>query len=455
MIGMIRWSISGSAVVGALMIAAGGCGQPRGGQVLHPQSATMRGRAVEEMPLSPVDQPGALDAPAVGGTPAPDATSPDAQQPDQPNNSKAIPSPAPQPAPDKSPRSDVSNPPGDPSSPATRGVASGEYLTVGGVVAEVNGIPIYANRVLATLQSALQSKAEELDLQQFRAVARDLIERQVNDFITAEVTFAAAQRNLDAQDKSLVDALTTEFRQRRITEAGGSVELAKRKAIAEGADFEDLVQDKYRENMIRVYYQKKLFPKIQVSARDIREYYNANLDTEFTERDQMKFRLIKIDQKEAGSREAAFEQIKQVRQNALGEADFAKLAGSTNHDPLLKRNGGDVGWIQRGSFRLEKVEQAVWELQPGQVSGIIDEGNAFYLAKLEETKSGSTVSFEDQKVQDKIREKLRGEQLADLRRQVEENLRGSAIIRTNPEMVSTALEMALQRYPQWATKTEK
>ena len=47
---------------------------------------------------------------------------------------------------------------------------------------------------------------------------------------------------------------------------GGSLEFAKRAAKDRGDDFDDLTQQEYRTNMIRLFYQKRVIPRIAVSA---------------------------------------------------------------------------------------------------------------------------------------------------------------------------------------------
>src|SRR5581483_10109564 len=108
---------------------------------------------------------------------------------------------------------------------STRGKSTGEYITIGGVVAEVNGTPIYANKILKALDTALATKAKELDAKQFEHVASDLINKQVQEYVRAELEYAAADRNLQSDDKTLADNLTMQWRQKRITECGGSVEV--------------------------------------------------------------------------------------------------------------------------------------------------------------------------------------------------------------------------------------
>jgi len=327
------------------------------------------------------------------------------------------------------------------------GITTGQYMTIGGVVSEVNGTPIFANKVLKALEPLLAARAKELDYKQYQQVAEQLILKQIKEFERAELEYAAADRILDSDDKHLSDALTVQWRSRQITDGGGSLELIKKKYVADGKNFDDEVKEQYRMFLTRIYYEKKVIPRIQISVSDMRDYYQKNLETQFTEHGEATFRLIKIDPREIGGKDKAIARAKDLFDRANAGQDFSELAGSFNREPLLQKAKGLVGPIQRGAYKLEKVETAIWKLQPAQVSDIIDETDGcYYIAKLETLKKGRILAFEDQALQKSIRDNLRADQLRVLREQVQQNLLKNAVVRDDPQMMNSALEMALQRY---------
>jgi predicted signal transduction protein with EAL and GGDEF domain len=73
----------------------------------------------------------------------------------------------------------------------------------------------------------------------------------------------------------------------------------------DGADFDELLNDKARVNLVKVYWQKVEYPRLQVTADDMRAYYQHHLNDIFTQRSQAQFRVIKIDFKRTGGREQA------------------------------------------------------------------------------------------------------------------------------------------------------
>lgn len=346
-----------------------------------------------------------------------------------------------------------------PAHPTTAPVSLGEYMTLGGVIAQVNGIPIYANRVLREIAPALSANARVMSVNDYRNAALDLITKQTWVLVDNELQFAEAQQHLEERDKQLADALTTMWRQRQITEAGGSLELARQHA-AEIADknlmpddlsFEQLVQQKYREYMIRLWIQRKIKPRVQVTQEEMREYYNRHLSDVFTQPAQVRFRLIRIDPDATGGRDQALTKIRQIRQRALDGEDFESLARKFNDSKRLMTEGGDVGWIQKDAFALDKVEQAVWATQPGQVTPIVEDRGGFYIAEVTASKPGHVATFDTQEVQEAIVRRIEGERQQLIMEKANERLRKDAMIRDDPDMMNSALEMAMQAYPRWSS----
>jgi parvulin-like peptidyl-prolyl isomerase len=322
-------------------------------------------------------------------------------------------------------------------------------MTLGGVVAEVNQRPIYANQVLREIVGPLSARARELDEQQFRAAAVGLIRDQIQRLANSERETAVAERNLEEREKQQARMAAARWRGRQITEAGGSLERAKRKWAAEGYDFEERVDVEYRAILAQLYYAKKVWPRVQVTADEVRRYYQQHVNDEFTVKDEVRFRLIKVDARRTGGREQALAKITDLRARAARGEDFAALAGSVNDDAFLMRQNGDVGWVQKGNYAVEQVERAVWDLQPGGISDIVDAGGAFYIAKLEERKLGRVMPFEEQAVQDRIVKSLKAEQFRQLRDRVIATLSKNSVVRSDADMLNSAVEMAVQNYGRW------
>src|SRR5580658_4762413 len=79
--------------------------------------------------------------------------------------------------------------------PATQpavGLAAGQFINLGLVVANVGGIPIFANQVLRPLAAELRNDARTETLDQFISAASDLVQRQIIELEIYVVNYEAA-----------------------------------------------------------------------------------------------------------------------------------------------------------------------------------------------------------------------------------------------------------------------
>jgi parvulin-like peptidyl-prolyl isomerase len=89
-----------------------------------------------------------------------------------------------------------------------------------------------------------------------------------------------------------------------------------------------------------------------------------------------------------------------------GGADFGQIAQQSSQDTLTRANGGDLGWFARGTLPAKELEDAAFNLQPGQLSGVVQSAFGYHLVQVLE--------------RDPAR-KLEGEQFVKVQQQAMEN----------------------------------
>ena len=78
-----------------------------------------------------------------------------------------------------------------------------------------------------------------------------------------------------------------------------------------------------------------------------------------------------------------------LKEQIAAGADFATLATAHSRDPVSAKDRGDLGFFARGSLLVPAVEEAAFNLQPGETSDILtvtdDNGNeTYYLVQVVE-----------------------------------------------------------------------
>lgn len=170
---------------------------------------------------------------------------------------------------------------------------------------------------------------------------------------------------------------------------------------------ENLTMKKFRENIVKdLKVQKLLEQEIvseieEISTKSAKEYYEKNPD-QFVEPTKARARhvLIKVtrDASDAELRQAK-EKADLVLQKAKSGADFPTLARDYSEGPNAM-NGGDLGFFARGEM-VKSFDDAVFRLQPGQISEVVRSELGFHVIRLEEYKDPEGIPFE--KVEEKIK----------------------------------------------------
>lgn len=168
--------------------------------------------------------------------------------------------------------------------------------------------------------------------------------------------------------------------------------------IGQGMNFDQYkVQMKEQLERLRLMSQE-VKSKIQVSEREIKEYYEANRAT-YSEDPTYRARhiFLKVDKK------ASNEEIKKVMAKAAdvtlearSESDFAALAKKYSDDPGAKNDGGDLGTFKKGEM-LPEIESVVISMKPGEISELVTTTAGFHIIKLEEKNEGKLKPFESVK----------------------------------------------------------
>ena len=115
-------------------------------------------------------------------------------------------------------------------------------------------------------------------------------------------------------------------------------------------------------------------------------------------------------------------------------ADFAALAKTSSEDVGSRAMGGDLGWIARGGGMPAAFEQALYAMQPDQVSAPVKTDAGWHIIKLRELKAGAQQTFEE------VRDSLAREQAQSNRDRAYSELSGRLVdaINKNPSALASA-----------------
>lgn len=141
---------------------------------------------------------------------------------------------------------------------------------------------------------------------------------------------------------------------------------------------------------------------IAITEAQIKGYYEEHGE-EF-QKEEARARQIMVNVA-PGSTDPQKAQRKAVLTEALEKVragtPFADVAKELSEDVATKAKGGDMGFVARGQ-KPPAIDEALFSLEPGQVSDIVEAPGGLVVLKLEEKRSGRSLAD----AQDEIRRKL-------------------------------------------------
>ena len=252
---------------------------------------------------------------------------------------------------------------------------------VNGISAVVNDSAItfmevqtFSKRALeaAARRSRTQADFDGESLKITKAALEQLIDRRL---IVQEYRSTGGAISESAVDDILKKQIKREF--------GDPITFSKMLRQA-GRTYESYRKEEVDMLIFGLMVRNKIAQEIVISPKRIERFYNQDQE-KYRVGERAKFRMIVVE----ASRHARGEPRKiaeQVLVKARAGEDFAKLANEFSDDARITK-GGDRGWIEDKETSLAKeLKAAVFSLQAGQVSEVIELGGTAFVIKVEERK---------------------------------------------------------------------
>lgn len=148
--------------------------------------------------------------------------------------------------------------------------------------------------------------------------------------------------------------------------------------------------------------------KVTVRDKEIKKYYEKNKNSEFKTKDSFLSRHILIpipkDKNEEGMQKAKSKAADIYGQISKKSKSFAAVAEKISADPASARLGGNLGWVEKGTF-VKEFENAVDGLKKNEISKPFLSAFGYHIVELLDKKKGETKSL--QKAKKEITEKIR------------------------------------------------
>lgn len=261
--------------------------------------------------------------------------------------------------------------------------------------------------ILFVLISFITINAQQVADKIIAVVDNEIILKSELDF---RLTMEAAQRNLDPKNEALQKQILNQLVEEKLLYAQAELDsvTVKDEQVTEvlenqinyfiqqygskekleqiyGMPVEKIkrtMRDDTRKSLMAQSVQQKKFGELQVSRKEVEEFYESFKDSLGVVPD--KYTLAHVFQNPKTG-EQIKKKSKDFAQSLLDTlkkgADFAELAKKYSNDPGSASQGGDLGFVKRGVL-VPEFEAAAYSLSQNQISGIIETQFGYHIIQL-------------------------------------------------------------------------
>ncbi|MGA8831621.1 MAG: peptidylprolyl isomerase [Desulfomonilaceae bacterium] len=168
---------------------------------------------------------------------------------------------------------------------------------------------------------------------------------------------------------------------------------AEKQGLDKSADAQKLLDFTRNDLLARLLLDKSTKNTPAPTEADAKKYFEQN-KTEFSTPESVKLHHILLDNEK---------DAKQVLARLKKGEKFADVASQVSICPS-KTNGGDLGWMPKGSL-VPEIEEVAFQMKKGQIEGPVKTKFGYHILYLEDKKPAEEASFDQ--VKDYIIEQLK------------------------------------------------
>ena len=200
---------------------------------------------------------------------------------------------------------------------------------------------------------------------------------------------------------------------------------------SKGLTQKDIEQETHRALVVNRLLKDVVWPGVAAHEDDIRRFYEQHRsDFEHPAQIRVSYILVRVG-KDAKAKVAARVKAESVVQKARAAEDFAALARSESEDPATAPNGGDLGFIARGTMG-DAFDKAAYSLAPGSVSDVVETNFGFAIIKVIASRPAGVAPLEE--VQDRIAALIKEQGRQKAQEKFVAELRSRAVIEIAPDL---------------------
>ena len=288
------------------------------------------------------------------------------------------------------------------------------------VVARVNGQVVLACELLWQVNRLLEANRDRIPPERYAEFREQLMKRQIASNLDTKLLFAEFRRNIPPENMPRIEEnLLNPFEEREVPRLMELLEVDSRRELEQefarlGSSLDDMRRAFNEKVIASEWIRTKIKINEEVTPDELLGYYQTHA-AEFDFPTQARWEELLVSKDRFSSPGEAYAEMARLGNQAWQRAAanpqpttpiFAELAKASS-DGLNAKDGGNYDWTTQGALKAQAIDRAVFTLEPGRLSLILESDAGFHIVRVLERKAAGRKPFTE--VQNDIREKLKDE----------------------------------------------
>lgn len=260
-------------------------------------------------------------------------------------------------------------------------VVFGQSYLIDKVVARVGGENILLSEVEDEYAYMVASKAK-ISANAKCEILKNLIAQKL-------IVYQAKLDSVEVSDEDVESQLNFRF-ESILRQMNGDEAFFQDYYGATIGEMKERFREDQRQKLLAEKMQAKLIDNVSITPAEVIAFYNG------IPKDSLPYLSSEVELGEIvlqpevndAERKKALDLATELKDKITKGEDFGLLAGKYSEDPESAKRGGDLGFAKRGVY-VPEFEAAVFTLQPGEVSEVVETEFGFHIIQLMERKGNS------------------------------------------------------------------
>jgi len=305
--------------------------------------------------------------------------------------------------------------------PEVAPVSNADSASIDGcqMIARIDNQIVLACEVLWRVNHIIEMNQDKIPPEQVEMAREQLLKRELASLLDRKLIYDEFRRTVPAENLPRVEEnLLVPFQDREIPElmkqlnVESQLEL-ERELVRLGSSLADARRAFNEKVIAQEWVRSKVKINEEVSPDEMWEYYQAHL-ADYDYPTQARWEELMVRKNRFSHPGEAYAEIarmgNEVWRQGMGQGvrgpAFAQVAKAKS-DGFTAQDGGVHDWTTQGALKAVNIDQALFSLQVGQMSPVLETEDAFHIVRVLERKEAGREPFTE--VQGKIRDKLKEE----------------------------------------------